>query len=228
MNSEELELSLRTEFENYLKEVFVEMRQEFTQLQEKVESNLEKHKSQLNEVFSDVLVRLEKGKEFDASFKDTVLEHLRLAKDEGAKITATAIAQAEDLERASAQTSAPAFGIKELHEAVKAISQKTSQSEILKTLVHHATFFAPRGAFFIVKNEHLVGWRVFGKEKGEAEEKVREVFLPASANSLLSKSVKSLETVESDSGYYADDAEIFKKLEFNPPKYFKLFKNVPL
>ncbi len=225
MNSEELELSLRTEFENYLKEVFVEMRQELTQLQEKVESDLERHKSQLNEVFVDVLGKFETGKEIDASFKESVVEHLRLAKDEGAKITATAIAQAEELERETAKESAPAFGIKEIYEAVNDISQKTSQSEILKTLVHHATLFAPRGAFFIIKNEHLVGWRVFGKEKGEAEEKVREVFLPVSANSLLSKSVKSLETVESDSGFYPADAEIFGKLEFSEPS--KMFA-IPL
>ena len=46
MNSEELELSLRTEFENYLKEVFGEMRQEIAQLQERVEADLEKQKSQ--------------------------------------------------------------------------------------------------------------------------------------------------------------------------------------
>src|SRR5262245_29161657 len=99
VNSEELELSLRTEFENYLKEVFGEMRQEIAQLQERVEADLEKQKSQLNEAFTNALNRFGTEAELDVSFKETVIEHLRLAKDEGAKITATAIAQAEELER---------------------------------------------------------------------------------------------------------------------------------
>ena len=217
MNSEELELSLRTEFENYLKEVFGEMRQEIAQLQERVEADLEKQKSQLNEVFTNVLSRFETDQELDVSFKETVIEHLRLAKDEGAKITATAIAQAEELERetAAAQPAAPVFGVKEIHEGVNDISQKTSQSEILKTLVHHASSFASRGAFFIIKNEHLVGWRVFGKDQGTVvDEKVREVFLPVSADSILGKSVKLLKTVENVGGYFSDDAEVFEKLEF--------------
>jgi hypothetical protein len=220
VNSEELELSLRTEFENYLKEVFGEMRQEITALQERVEADLEKQKSQLNEVFTEVLSRFESGKELDAGFKESVIEHLRLAKDEGAKITATAIAQAEELEReaaAEAQAASTA-GMKEIYEGVNDISQKTSQSDILKTLVHHAASFASRGAFFIIKNEHLVGWRTFGKDRGEVvEEKVREVFLPVSADSILSASVKSLSTTE-DNSYSASDAELFAKLEFDAPE----------
>jgi hypothetical protein len=220
VNSEELELSLRTEFENYLKEVFGEMRQEITALQERVEADLEKQKSQLNEVFTEVLSRFESGKELDAGFKESVIEHLRLAKDEGAKITATAIAQAEELEReaaAEAQAASTA-GMKEIYEGVNDISQKTSQSDILKTLVHHAASFASRGAFFIIKNEHLVGWRTFGKDSGGVvEEKVREVFLPVSADSILSASVKSLSTTE-DNSYSASDAELFAKLEFDAPE----------
>ena len=39
MNSEELEQSLRTEFENYLKEAVSELKQEVSGFQEKVESH---------------------------------------------------------------------------------------------------------------------------------------------------------------------------------------------
>ena len=59
MNSEELELSLRTEFESYLKNVLADMRQEMSQLQEKVEAEFEKHKSQLDEIFQDSSARVE-------------------------------------------------------------------------------------------------------------------------------------------------------------------------
>lgn len=214
VNSEELEVSLRTEFETYLKNVLAEMRQEISQLQEKVTTELDRHKSQLDEVFQLAVGNFEKEQDFDASFKESVVEHLRLARDEGAQITAMAIARAEELEKESV----PAVGVKEIYEAVSEISGKTTQSEILKTLVHHATHFAPRGAFFIVKNEHLVGWRVFGKEKGAAEEKVREVFLPVASNSVLGEAVKSLSTVGNETGGFAEDADVLQKLEFGEPQ----------
>lgn len=214
MNSEELEVSLRSEFETYLKNVLAEMRQEISQLQEKVSTELERHKSQLDEVFQLASANFEKEHEFDISFKESVVEHLRLARDEGAQITAMAIARAEEMEKESA----PTVGIREIYEAVNDISSKPSQSEILKTLVHHATHFAPRGAFFIVKNEHLVGWRVFGKEKGAAEEKVREVFLPITSESVLGEAVKSLSTVANEKGGLSADAEILEKLEFGEPQ----------
>lgn len=214
VNSEELEVSLRSEFETYLKNVLAEMRQEISQLQEKVSTELERHKSQLDEVFQLASANFEKEHEFDVSFKESVVEHLKLARDEGAQITAMAIDRAEELEKGSA----PTVGIKEIYEAVNDISSKPSQSEILKTLVHHATHFAPRGAFFIVKNEHLVGWRVFGKEKGAAEEKVREVFLPIASESVLGEAVKSLATVSNENGGLSADAEILEKLEFGAPQ----------
>lgn len=216
MNSEELEMSLRSEFESYLKNVLAEMKHEISQLQEKVTDEIERHKTQIDEVFKSVQNNFEKEFELDAGFKESVIEHLRLSKDEGAQITAMAIAKAEELEKENKANEVviPAVGIKEIHQAINEISSKTTQSEILKTLVHHASDFTPRGAFFIVKNEHLIGWRVFGKEKGNAEEKIREVFLPTSANSVLSEAVKSLATVTESINGYSDDAETFQKLEF--------------
>ncbi len=215
MNSEELEVSLRTEFENYLKTNLAEIKQEISQLQEKVNTELERHKSQLDEFFEVAQSNFEKEKELDPSFKDSVMEHLRLSRDEGAQITAKAFAQAEEMEKEEATQS---VGIKEIFEAVSEISSKTTQSEILKTLVQHASQFTPRGAFFIIKNEHLVGWRVFGKEKGTADEKVREVFLPLSSNSVLSQSVKTLSTVSVSDGGFDDDKQVLHGLDFGDPQ----------
>ena len=223
MNSEELEASLRTEFESYLKEIFVEMRQELSQLQEKVASEIESHKSTLDNAFNELMSRVETDKGLDVSFKETVVEHLRLARDEGASITAMAIAQAEEMEKEAAAALPPPVvvaptGIKEIHEAIADISSKTSQPDILKSLVHHAANFASRGAFFIMKNEHLVGWRVFGKDRAEDREKIREVFLSVAADSILSASIKSLGTVEGSAGTYSGDADILNKLDFNEPQ----------
>ena len=222
MNSEELEQSLRTEFESYLKNVLADMRQEVSDFQKQFETEFEKHKAQLDEVFQNFSARVVADRELDASFTESVVEHLRLSRDEGARITATAIAEAEEMEKQNAveaaQAAAPAFNFSEIRDAINDISTKTTQSAILKTLVQHASQFTPRGAFFIIKNEHLVGWRVFGKE-GETvdEQTVREVFFPVAASTVLGEAVRSLTAVESAFGVYSDDSIYLNKLELGQP-----------
>ncbi|MET0752290.1 MAG: hypothetical protein ABWZ66_02905 [Pyrinomonadaceae bacterium] len=218
MNSEELEQSLRTEFESYLKDVYADMRQEISQLQEKIEAEFERHKSQLDEVFQDMSALVQTEKELDVSFRESVVEHLRLARDEGARITATAMGEAEEMQREAAAQIEPAVGISELREAINDISSKNTQSSILKSLVQQAAQFTPRGAFFIIKNEHLVGWRAFGAEGTSDEQTVREVFFPVAASTILGESVRSLSPVESTFGVYTDDSIYLNKLEFGQPR----------
>ncbi len=213
MNSEELEQSLRTEFESYLKKVLADMRQEFSEFQNKVESEFVKHRSQLDGIFQDFSARVETDKEIDDIFKETVVEHMRLARDEGARITATAIGEAEELEKQAS----PAVGITELRDAINDISNQTSQAAILKTLVQHAAQFTPRGAFFIVKNEHFVGWRVFGKEEPTDEQAVREIFFPVASSTILGESVRSLSAIEGAYGNFVGDSIFLNKLEFGQP-----------
>lgn len=227
MNSEELEMSLRAEFEGHLKNVFADMRQEFSQFQEKIEAEFQKHKSQLDTFFQEFSVRLETGRNLDPGFKETVVEHLRLARDEGARITAMAIAEAEEMQRQSAPTetmppqqtaSRPSAGIAELRDAISDITAQDSQGTILKSLVQHAAQFTPRGAFFIIKNEHFVGWRIFNKEGEANEEAVREIFLPVTAATVLGESVRSLSAVESSFGTHKDDAEYLDQIGFGQPE----------
>ncbi len=222
MNSEELEQSLRTEFESYLKDVLADMKQEISDFQTKIAGEVEKHKTQLDEVFGDFSARFDNEKLLDPAFKDSIIEHLRLSRDEGARITATAIAEAEEMQKnADEQKAAEAVqpaNYSELRDAVRDISEKDSQSAILKALVGHAAQFTPRGAFFIIKNEHFVGWRVFGKE-GETEEQiVREVFFPVSSDTVLGESVRSLSPVETTGGTYTEDSLFLNKLEFGHPE----------
>lgn len=216
MNSEELELSLRNEFESNLKNTLADIRQEMIQFQEKVEAEFVKHKSQLNEVFQEFSERIGTAKELDKSFTETVVEHLRLARDEGARITADAMEKAEAMQ-AQVAPPVPKAGVSELRDAINDISSKTTQSSILKSLVQHAAEFTPRGAFFIIKNEHLVGWRVFGKEGNADEQAVREVFFPVASQTVLGESVRSLSAVESSYGSYADDSIYLNKFEFGHP-----------
>jgi hypothetical protein len=218
VNSEELELSLRTEFESYLSGILAEMRQEVSDFQEKFQNEFEKHKSQLDEVFRDFSSRLENDKQMDEAFKESVVEHLRLAKDEGARITAAAIAEAEDRERENSEAlAASSASYSEIRDAINEISSQESQAGILKSLVNHAAGFTPRGAFFIIKNEHFVGWRVFGKEGTTDEQTVREISSPMSHETVLAEAVRSLSPVESNYGTYADDSIYLNKLEFGQP-----------
>ena len=213
MNSEELEQSLRTEFENYLKDVLAEMKQEVSEFQEKVEAEIEKHSSQIGEVFDGLSKKIAEDKEIDISFKESVTEHLKLARDEGAKITAAAIAEAEDM-REEEETPA---NFSDIRDAINEISGKDSQSEILKSLVHHSSQYTTRGAFFIVKNKHLVGWRVFGTEEHPNPDVVKEVYFPISSKTSLSESADTLATVAGGFGVHEDDSIFLDKLGFGEP-----------
>jgi hypothetical protein len=213
VNSEELEKSLRTEFDGYLKGVLADMRQEVVGLQNKIEAEFEKHKSQIDAMFQDFSVRMENDRTVDEGFKESIVEHLRLARDEGARITAEAITEAEQMREAAA----PAADFSEMRDAINDISSKDSQAEILKALVNHAARYTPRGAFFIVKNDHFVGWRVFGTEAHEDEQSVREVFFSVNSPTVLSESIRNLKTTEGAFGQYNDEAIYLNKLNFGKP-----------
>ena len=213
MNSEELELSLRTEFESYLKGVLAGIQQDVTEFQKNFEAEFEKHKSQTDEAFRNLFKRFESDPQFDQSFSESVVEHLRLARDDGATITATAIGEAEKLK----EDSAPAAEFDKLRDAINEISSKTSQSEILKALVEAAAHFTPRGAFFIVKNEHFVGWQVFGKEAHADEVTVRGIQFPTTSETVLADAVTSLSTATTAHGSHSEDELFLGPLEFGQP-----------
>lgn len=213
MNSEELELSLRSEFENYLKDVIAEMKGEVADFQKKIEAELDAQKERIDEAFEGFSARFDTERKFDAGFTDSVIEHLRLSRDEGAKITAAAIAEAEELEKASM----PTANFSELKEAINDISSKDSQATILKALISHAANYAPRGAFFIIKSDNFTGWKVFGKEADEENSPVRDLMFPTANDTVLGKAVASLSTAEGSYGTYHDDADYLEALNFGRP-----------
>ncbi|KXK00140.1 MAG: chromosome segregation ATPase-like protein [Acidobacteria bacterium OLB17] len=213
MNSEELELSLRSEFENYLKDVIAEMKGEVADFQKKIEAELDAQKTRIDEAFEGFAARLDADRTLDAGFTESVVEHLRLSRDEGAKITAAAFAEAEELEKASMPTAN--FG--ELKDAINDISSKDSQASILKALITHAANYAPRGAFFIIKSENFTGWKVFGKEADTENSPIRDIIFPTANDTILGKSVLSLSTAEGSYGTYQDDAHYLEALDFGRP-----------
>jgi hypothetical protein len=203
VNSEELEQSLRSEFENYFKNFRAELQQETAELQKR-----------LGEAFEAYSARFGADGHMDEAFTSTVIEHLRLARDEGARLTATALAEAEQMQ--AAEQPAPA-DYSSIRDAVADISAQTSQSAILKSLVTRAADFAPRGAFFIIKAEQLVGWKVVGPDGDSFDDIVHDVHFPAAADTILGRAVASMTTVDSSYGAHAEDQGFLGPLQFGQP-----------
>ena len=212
MNSEELEISLRTEFESYLKGVLAGIRQDVSDFQKNFEAEFDKHKAQMDEAIRNLSTRFESEPQFDKVFTESVVEHLRLARDAGAQLSASAYEEAEKL-----KTEAAPASYDQIRDAIDDISSKTTQSAILKALVHHASQFTPRGAFFIVKNDHFVGWRVFGKDGERDDAAVQGVHFPVSADSILASAASALRTSEGSYGSYAEDSLFLEPLDFGRP-----------
>ncbi len=191
MNSEELEISLKAEFESHLSDVFESFRQRSADLEKSFENEIAKHKSQMDEAIRLLRDSLETRPALDEALQQSIAEHLRLAKDSGAELAATAFGEAEKLR---VTTDVP-VSYDKLRDAIKEISSKTSQSTILTSLVTHASEFAPRGVFFILKNDNFVCWKRFGRDTASAESSP-DVRFPASDVSILSRSIETLSTVE--------------------------------
>lgn len=210
MNSEELELSLRSEFESYLNNFRAEMRDHAAELHRQIETEMEKHRSLLDQAFQAYAVRLNSEQGLDEGFKASVIEHLKQSRDAGAALTAAAMDDAAELDKTVA---APA-DYKVLRDAINDVTRQKSQATILKALVDQAANFAPRGAFFVIKGEQVVGWKVFGTEN---EHVVRDIHFPVSADTILGRAARSLSTADGAYGSHADDGQFLEPLNYGQP-----------
>ncbi len=134
-------------------------------------------------------------------------EYLRRAREQG--------------QREASQASAPARETSDmaiLKAAVEDIDHQRSQADILNTLVNRAASFAPRVAFFVIKNERATGWRARGLEGTVGDDSVREISLPLSADTVLGRVHSSRETWSGAPGANADDHELTTKLGDEPPQ----------
>lgn len=212
VNSEELELSLRSEFETHLKKIFADVQQQVTDFQDKIDAELGKHRTQMLDALGDFTSRMSAEPEFDQAFSEAVAEHLKIARDDGAQIAAKAMANAETMDSASPSSVSFNFA----RDAVNEISSQTSQAAILQALVRHCEHFTPRGIFFIVRNEHFVGWQALGDESHVDQSAVRALNFPVSSDTVLSDAVSSLHTVERKGGTGNDESTYLRPLGFKP------------
>lgn len=212
MNIEELELSLRTEFEGQVRNVLAGIKHEVAEFQTKFQTELEEHRNKLDQAMTELSTRLPESTSFDAAFNESVNEHLRLARDDGAQVAATAFGEAEKLRT---DPIVPVGGFDLMRDAIAEISSKRTQATILQALVEQASQFAARGAFFIVKNDHFVGWKIFGSD-AHSDEGVRDVLFPASTDTILASSVASMAKV-SASDTCSEDHVFLDALNFGRP-----------
>lgn len=214
MNIEELELSLRSEFKGQMNSLIARTRQDVTDLQARFEEEFRRQREQMDASFEEIVSRMPESFPLDSALKSSITEHLRLARDEGAQIAATAFGEAEKL-RTGDSAAGSNVGHDTVRDAINDISSKRSQAAILTALVDHASHFAPRGAFFILKNDNFMGWKLFGE--AAANDAVREVKFAASFDSMLSSAVGSLATVRSEFGERVDDLNFLEPLGFGEP-----------
>ncbi|MGI8565010.1 MAG: GAF domain-containing protein [Pyrinomonadaceae bacterium] len=196
VGSEDLEQSLRAEVDDYINGRLNGMREEVTRLQ-----------SQLNEALTRLTEQLAGESQSNQSIAVTISEHMRRARNEGIETAASESSRA----RVSSDVAI-------LKAAVDDIDDRRTQAEILGALVNRAASFAPRVAFFVVKNESATGWRARGLEGTIGDDGVRELSLPLASDTLLSAATKTRRTWSGAPGAHADDHMIFGHFGGNPPQ----------
>jgi len=194
--SGELENSLRAEIDEYINSRLNGLQEEITRLQ-----------SQVNESFTRLLERSRGESQSNTEVAASISEVIRAAHERGV----------EDAAAESSRTKASS-DIAIIKAAVEDLSEQHTQTEILKALVNRAASFAPRVAFFVIKNEQAIGWRARGLEGTVGDAAVREIVLPLSADTPLSDVIKSRTTWSGQPGGNAEDYMLLNKLGSDPPQ----------
>jgi hypothetical protein len=191
--SEELERSLRREIERQIDALAGEQRDAVLRAQR-----------ELNDALARFTERLS-GNSLGDPLASAINEHLRSARNVGA-------------DEAARSTGASANGdVALLKAAVDEIDAQRTQSDILNALVNRAASFAPRIAFFVVKNERATGWRARGLEGTVGDDRVRDISLGLSSDTILSEVYRTRAAWSGAPGSKADDHQLLSKLGGEPP-----------
>ena len=194
--SEELERSLRAEIESYIQGRLSSQQAEILRVQ-----------SELNQALTRLAEQLTSEAAAEPSVAIAVAEHLRRARTEGTETASQETARAH-------ATSDMAL----LKAAVDDIDEQRTQADVLNVLVNRAASFAPRVAFFVIKNERATGWRARGLEGTVGDDAVREISLPLTAQNVLSEVARTRTVWSGAPGTNEGDHELLQKLGGEPPQ----------
>jgi hypothetical protein len=188
-----LEDSLRREIESYLESRLSAVKQEITTLQ-----------SLLNESLSTFLDR-QADVQMEGSLVASITEHLHAAHERGIELAAS--------ESSRAKASSDMAIVKS---AITEINEQKSQADILKALVNRASSFAPRVAFFIIKNDQATGWRGRGFEGTVGDEAVQQISVSLGADTVVGSAAKGLATWSGGPGSHSEDHLLLNRLGEEP------------
>lgn len=196
MASEELEKSLRADIDNYINSRLSGLQEEIKRLQ-----------SQLNESFARLSASATSSTQTDTPVGVSILEHIRAAHERGI----------EDASAESTHTQVSS-DVAILKAAIEELDDQRSQADILNTLVNRAASFAPRVAFFVVKNDQIIGWRARGLEGTVGDNAVRDISMPLTSETVLSDVVNTRATWSGSPGSHADNHQLLSKFGDEPPQ----------
>jgi len=194
--SEDLEKSLHKEIDDFVNTRLNALQEEIKNLQ-----------NQLNDAFSHLSERVSSGAQSDATIGMSVVEHIRAAHERG-------IEEAAAESREAHASSDMAL----LKAAIEELDDQRSQSDILNSLVNRSAAFAPRVAFFVVKNEQAIGWRARGLEGTVGDSAIREITVPLSSDTVLSDVVNTRATWGGSPRSHADNEQFLSRFGEEPPR----------
>ena len=194
--SEELEKSLRSEVDDYINSRLRGFQDELEQIH-----------GQINEAFTRLQERSSSATGADNSVAFSISEYIRAAHERGIEEAASQSSRAKS-----------SSDMALLKAAIEDLDDQRSQAEILNTLVNRAASFAPRVAFFVVKNEQATGWRARGLEGTIGDEAIRQISFSLSADTPISDVVRSRSTWSGSPGANAEDHLLLQRLGGEPPQ----------
>jgi hypothetical protein len=193
--SEQLEESLRHEIESYVEKRLSGIKQDISQLQ-----------NQVNETCK---LLLESGGEgqWDGSLAASITEHLHAAHERGVELAAA--------ESSRSQASSNMAIVKA---AIEEIQGQRSQSEVLKALVNRASSFAPRVAFFVVKDDQARGWRARGFQGTVGDEAVQQISFSLLADTVVGEVARSQKTWSGIPTSHSENQQLLSRLGEQEPQ----------
>jgi hypothetical protein len=206
--SEELEKSLRAEVERHVSSRLGELQQELSQLQTKIGEEVARLQSAVSGDLAEMNERVAGGAGTSDEISLAITDHIRAAHKQG-------------IEEAAAESAATQTGsdLAILKAAIVEIGQQSGQAAVLKSLVNHAAAFAPRVAFFIVKNDYLVGWRARGLEGTVGDDAIKEINFPILSENILSEAANSEASWTGQPGSLPGDNRFLDPMGGNPPQH---------
>ncbi len=185
--SEELENSLQQAIESYFGERLRVIDEQVSRLQTE---------------FSEALARLRESSAPEsldmAPVTDAIAAHLQTAREQKLSGATAWLADLTNIRQAAAE-----------------IEKQQSQANVLSSLLKGAIQFAERAVLFVIKNEQAIGWRACEASDTANLESIR-VTLPLTAETLVTRAVRSRSTETAEVGSNSEDRLLTDQLGGEP------------